>query len=54
MAKTPNRTVRSPDRIWNLARRKSKRIGTPLARVINAYLWEWTRDERERCKKRRK
>ena len=48
MANTPRRTFRSPGRVWNLALRKSRRTGKPVAHVINECLWKWTRDERER------
>ena len=48
MANTPKRTFRSPGRIWNLAVRKSKRTGKPIAHVLNECLWVWTKDEREK------
>lgn len=45
MAKTPNRTIRIPDRIWNRAKHKSKRTGIPITRVISAALHRWAKDE---------
>lgn len=48
MAETPRRSIRSPDRIWDAARRKSDRTGIPISSAVNEFLWEWSRDERER------
>lgn len=51
MVNTPRRTFRSPGRIWNLAIRKSKRTGIPIAQKLNECLWKWTEDERDRNEK---